>query len=144
MPNLRSIADQGIQFVNHYTNSPQCVPGRTCHFTGRRTDQIHTWSNEMGIALYVNQSLADPHCVKYYGNETCFMLGAKQNVNYTLLSGMEEVGYEVYLYGRMDVGAVFLNCLLNHILMQMDGIMVLLLSLQHPQQIYINQQNQIQ
>eukprot|EP01084_Bolivina_argentea_P192347 330242_1 len=105
MPNLRKIAEQGTQFVNHYTNSPQCVPGRTCHFTGRRTDQIRTWSNEMGIALYVNQSTADPDCIKYYGNETCFQLGKAQNVNYTLLSGLQQVGYNVYLYGRMDVGA---------------------------------------
>ena len=105
MPNLRRIANQGTQFVNHYTNSPQCVPGRTCHFTGRRTDEIHTWSNEMGIALYVNQSLADPDCIKYYGNDTCFQFGAKQNVNYTLLSGLQDIGYNVYLYGRMDVGA---------------------------------------
>lgn len=105
MPNLRAIADKGTQFVNHYTNSPQCVPGRTCRFTGRRTNEIRTWSNEMGIALYVNQSVADPHCIKYYGNDTCFEIGKKQNVTYHLLSGLEEIGYNVYLYGRMDVGA---------------------------------------
>ena len=105
MPNLRAIADEGTQFINHYTNSPQCVPGRSCLITGRRIDQIRTWSNEMGIALFVNQSKADPICVKSYGNSTCFALGAVQNVNYTLLSGLEDVGYTVYLNGRMDVGA---------------------------------------
>ena len=105
MPNLRSIANEGTQFIKHYTNSPQCVPGRAVLFTGRRIDQIRTWSNEMGIALFVNQSKADPNCIKYYGNSTCFKLGAAQNVNYTLLSGLEDAGYTVYLNGRMDVGA---------------------------------------
>ena len=105
MPNLRSIADEGTQFINHYTNSPQCVPGRAVLFTGRRIDQIRTYSNQMGIALFVNQSKADPNCIKSYGNATCFELGAAQNVNYTLLSGLEEIGYKVYLSGRMDVGA---------------------------------------
>ena len=40
MPNLRAMASDGVNFVNTYANSPQCVPSRVSMLTGRRTDQV--------------------------------------------------------------------------------------------------------
>eukprot|EP01084_Bolivina_argentea_P070207 127654_1 len=104
MPNLRSIADQGVSFVRHYTNSPKCVPGRVAMFTGRRIDQIKTFGNKMGLAMDSKQNFLDPACVDFYGVEVCEKWGKLQGLNYTLFDAMTDIGYDVYLYGKLDIG----------------------------------------
>eukprot|EP01084_Bolivina_argentea_P280168 479088_1 len=59
MPNLRNMAMKGTQFVQHYTNGPECVCGRSVLWTGRRTNDIHVYNNAFGIAATSNGTL-DP------------------------------------------------------------------------------------
>eukprot|EP01084_Bolivina_argentea_P228783 386317_1 len=49
MPNLRSLAKDGINFINSYTNSPVCVTSRSSMWTGRYVSNIQVWSNEKSL-----------------------------------------------------------------------------------------------
>merc|ERR1719242_1252327 len=88
MPNLRSLASKGTQFVRHYTNAPQCVIGRSVLWTGRRTNDIHVYNNAIGIAAMSNGTL-DTHCIHSYNKEKCEQIRAIQSVNYTMLDAMQ-------------------------------------------------------
>ena len=46
MPHLRALASTGVNFLNTYAASPQCVPSRAAMFTGRRTDQTQALLSE--------------------------------------------------------------------------------------------------
>eukprot|EP01084_Bolivina_argentea_P129141 228127_1 len=105
MPNLRNLAEKGSIMTKHYASSPQCVPGRTALFSGRRTDQQKGFNNIMGWAMQVDGITLDPMCLKFYNNETCHRWGKLQGINYTLVDGLQSLGYDVYLYGKVDVGA---------------------------------------
>eukprot|EP01084_Bolivina_argentea_P129140 228126_1 len=105
MPNLRHLAEKGSVFTRHYCSSPQCVPGRTALFSGRRTDQQKGFNNGMGWAMKVDGITLDPSCLKLYNQATCERWGKLQGINYTLFDGLESIGYNVYLYGKVDVGA---------------------------------------
>ena len=126
MPNLRRLAESGTNFVRTYAESPQCVPSRASMFTGRRTHEIQAWSNEIGVALGIPCTLPlplltlgldavpssqepDPVCLGYYGDRLCREWGAKANVTATLLDSMRGLGYQMNLYGKVDVGAGILN-----------------------------------
>ena len=62
MPNLRDLAINGVQFIRHYTNGPQCVCGRSVMWTGTRTNDNHVYNNAMGFAATSNGTL-DKNCV---------------------------------------------------------------------------------
>eukprot|EP01083_Nonionella_stella_P225373 801301_1 len=109
MPNLRRIANLGTQFIRHYTNSPQCVPGRTTFFTGRRIDQTKTFNNGLGFGMMSDGKTVDTHCTNLYNKKACERFGAFQTLNYTLLDAMSAIGYDVHLYGKIDVGAGILE-----------------------------------
>eukprot|EP01084_Bolivina_argentea_P065862 120056_1 len=104
MRNLRALASQGTQFVRHYTNGPLCVPGRSALFTGRRTNDIHVYNNGFGIAAMSNGTL-DSQCVKDYNKTKCQQMSVFQSINYTILDAMESLGYNVYIYGKLHIGA---------------------------------------
>ena len=103
MPNLRSLAEQGAQFVGHYTNGPQCVCGRSALWTGRRTNDIHVYNNAFGIAATSSGTL-DTQCIKNYDKAKCEAVHTVQSINYTMLDAMESMGYNVYLYGKLHIG----------------------------------------
>eukprot|EP01084_Bolivina_argentea_P129138 228124_1 len=105
MPNLRNLAEKGSVMTRHYASSPQCVPGRTALFSGRRTDQQKGFNNGMGWAMDVDGETVDPSCLKLYNNATCHRWGKLQGINYTLFDGLQSIGYDVYLFGKVDVGA---------------------------------------
>lgn len=105
MPNLQALAASGTNFVRTYAESPQCVPSRASMFTGRYTHEIKAWSNEMGVPLIPSTGEPDPSCKQFYGAELCQKWGAEANVTATLLDSMRANGYEMNLYGKVDVGA---------------------------------------
>ena len=83
MPNLRALASKSVSFIRHYTNSPQCVPGRVAMFTGRRIDEIKAFGNQMSlVGDYKNPLLLDPACVHYYGIEICRRWSKLQKLNH--------------------------------------------------------------
>ena len=104
MPMLKSLSLQGVNFIRTYTNSPECVPSRAAFMTGRHTHKQGAFNNNMGFAISSNGKY-DKYCIKTYDKQTCKYLGhTVQNNNYTLLDAMENIGYEVYLYGKIDMG----------------------------------------
>jgi len=105
MPNLRKLASEGTNFVRTYAESPQCVPSRASMFTGRFTHTIKAWSNEMGVAVVPSTGEVDASCKASYSEFLCRKWGAQANVTATLLDSMRENGYEMNLYGKVDVGA---------------------------------------
>lgn len=111
MPNLRKLAVRGVNFINTYAASPQCVPSRTTMFTGRRIDQTKTYNNGQGIAGVpgAGNGALDSNCVKDYGVETCDEWRSEQNITATLLDTMRSLQYEPHLYGKVDVGAGILQ-----------------------------------
>eukprot|EP01084_Bolivina_argentea_P244726 409920_1 len=104
MPNLRNMASKGTQFVQHYTNGPECVCGRSVLWTGRRTNDIHVYNNAFGIAATSNGTL-DSNCVAIYNTTKCHEMSIIQSVNYTILDAMESLGYNMYLVGKLHIGA---------------------------------------
>jgi len=78
-------------------------------FTGRYTHEIKAWSNELGIATNPKTGEVDSACAKFYGKDLCLQFAKAQNVQATLLDSMRENGYEMNLYGKVDVGAGILD-----------------------------------
>ena len=92
LPFLRDFfANEGTNFVRTYANSPQCVPSRTSMCTGRRTDQIETWSNEKGLAASSNGTL-DKICIQFYGKAQCSAWAKRQNYSETIFTGLAKLG----------------------------------------------------
>lgn len=108
MPNLRNLANEGVNFLKTYAESPQCVPSRASMFTGRYTSDIKAWSNEVGVAMAPSGQV-DQACKLYYGEAQCSNWGAQANVTSTLPDAMKSLGYEMNLYGKVDVGAGILD-----------------------------------
>merc|ERR1719293_266688 len=77
MPYMWSLAAQGVNFVNTYSNNPQCVPSRTSMFTGRYTHQIESWSNMKPLAATPGSGTAsgvwelDQTCVDDFDEILC-------------------------------------------------------------------------
>jgi hypothetical protein len=42
---MKKVASEGVNFVRHYTNSPQCVPSRTSMLTSRYVHDTDTSNN---------------------------------------------------------------------------------------------------
>eukprot|EP01084_Bolivina_argentea_P244724 409918_1 len=108
MPNLRNLAQKGTQFVRHYTNGPQCVPGRSVLWLGRRTNDIHVYNNAFGISSSWNGTL-DNYCIQNYNEKTCQRISTIQSVNYTILNAMQSLGYNVYITGKLHIGAAIMQ-----------------------------------
>eukprot|EP01084_Bolivina_argentea_P075266 136452_1 len=107
MPNLRALASEGINFVNNYCNSPLCAPSRSSMWTGRFINNILAWSNVKSITATVDDpSKPDPICAKIigYGSDWCVNMGKQQNIKTTIKQSMIAAGYDVQLYGKMDIG----------------------------------------
>ena len=105
LPFLRDfLSSEGTNFVRTYVNSPQCVPSRTSMCTGRRTDQIQTWSNEKGLAASLDGTL-DDGCVSFYGKDQCASWAKQQNYSETIFTGLAKLGYGVNLYGKIEANS---------------------------------------
>ena len=105
MPHLRALASTGVNFLNTYAASPQCVPSRAAMFTGRRTDQTQAWNNEQGIAVVPRTGELDQVCLQLFDEETCSYFREQQNVSATIVDTLRDLGMEPSLYGKVDVGA---------------------------------------
>ena len=107
LPNLRQLASEGINFVNTYSNSPLCAPSRASMFTGRFINNITAWSNVKSLTSQVNDpNKADPACENIVGYSTnwCINQGKEQKVTTTISQTMLAAGYNVQLFGKMDIG----------------------------------------
>ncbi len=107
MPNLRGLATEGINFVSTYTNSPLCAPSRASMWTGRYVNNILAWSNVKSITAQVDDpSKPDSTCANIigYGAQWCVDMGKQQNITTTIKQSMATAGYEVKLFGKMDIG----------------------------------------
>eukprot|EP01084_Bolivina_argentea_P198826 340338_1 len=105
MPNLRNMAKNGVQFIRTYTNSPQCVAARTALWSGRRNNDIHVYNNAMGFAMSSDGKTVDDSCIKCYNQDTCQSVGKYQALNFTMFDAMESLGYNVYIDGKLHIGA---------------------------------------
>lgn len=114
MPNLRSLAARGANFVAAYSNSPQCTPSRASMFTGRRTDQIGVYNNGLGIVNVTKLGEADANCVKWLGQARCEHFAQQQRVSSTFEDALRDAGYNTTLYGKMHIGAGFGGLGQNH------------------------------
>ncbi|EOD10728.1 hypothetical protein EMIHUDRAFT_215536 [Emiliania huxleyi CCMP1516] len=103
-PTFDALASDGVNFVRTYASSPQCVPSRASMLSGRRTDQIRAFSNDNGLALSPGGE-PDEACVSAYGEAWCRTHGASQALETTLFDELRSGGYEVALFGKVDIGA---------------------------------------
>eukprot|EP01044_Picomonas_judraskeda_P008680 COSAG03_NODE_1007_length_5050_cov_2.052515_2_plen_275_part_00 len=106
-PNLEKMMQRGTNFVGQYCNTPLCAPSRSSMFTGRRTSSIEAWSNIKPLMADVTDpSKPDPVCARvvgYGGAAGCVELGRRQNVRTTINLAMAEAGFDVRLYGKIDL-----------------------------------------
>eukprot|EP00490_Sorites_sp_Unknown_P019958 CAMPEP_0114696588 /NCGR_PEP_ID=MMETSP0191-20121206/72744_1 /TAXON_ID=126664 /ORGANISM="Sorites sp." /LENGTH=193 /DNA_ID=CAMNT_0001994453 /DNA_START=326 /DNA_END=904 /DNA_ORIENTATION=+ len=59
----------------------------------------------MGWGMTSDGKTVDNNCKRDYGNQTCQDFYQLQQINYTLLDAMQDIGYDVHLIGKVDVGA---------------------------------------
>ena len=100
---------QGINFVRHYTNSPQCVPSRTGMMTSRYVHEIMSANNGQGLVRSGKTGKLDSNCIASWSTLDCEEMAKRQNVNATLLDALEAAGYDLHLFGRFDTGAGILD-----------------------------------
>ena len=105
MKNLRALASKGVNFVNTYAASPQCVPSRTTMFSRRHIHHSKTWSNSQGFAGDADWKDLDPKCLQYYGQDQCEDFAQQQNLSSTIVDMLDEAKCEACLFGKVDVGA---------------------------------------
>eukprot|EP01084_Bolivina_argentea_P053666 98501_1 len=78
--------------------------GAKALWSGRRTNDQHVYNNNMGFAAMSNGTL-DKNCVNTYNETRCQLTAQKQSLNYTILDAMQSMGYNVYIYGKLHIGA---------------------------------------
>lgn len=111
MPYMWSLASQGTNFVNMYTNSPQCSPSRTSMFTGRHLHRIKSWDNSISLSATPGSGQnggnweLDQDCLRAYDKAMCQYWAEKQNVSDTFMDVLTAGGVNVALHGKVDVGA---------------------------------------
>ena len=103
MPALRALAARGSNFVDAYSHSPVCGPSRAAALTSRYIHDIGTWSNYQEIADAGKG--VDPSCVKFYGLAQCEAWAKEYPVSLTLLDAFSNAGYDMAVFGKIDVGA---------------------------------------
>eukprot|EP00038_Savillea_parva_P019881 m.29487 g.29487 ORF g.29487 m.29487 type:complete len:697 (+) comp4598_c0_seq1:74-2164(+) len=101
LPNIRKLADSGVQFDTHYVNAPVCCPSRSSLWSGRYPHKIpHAQANNEDLLVrgVWNNYEGNPH-------------------NYTDLIGdvLQRRGYDVKISGKTDwtTGGHSLNVQLN-------------------------------
>jgi len=107
MPYLTRLASKGVIFDRAYAENPLCAPSRASTWTGRRTSSIRAWHNVKALATLIgNPNQPDPTCASIvgYGKDWCVEEGQLQKVNTSIRHWLEDVGYEVAMYGKMDTG----------------------------------------
>lgn len=87
-PNIDSLAETGVTFESHYTNSPLCNPARQSFTAGKYPSRIGAWS--------LNSQVADPEIpsiarVMNAAGYESFLCG-KQHYDYSRRYGFTEVG----------------------------------------------------
>jgi choline-sulfatase len=90
--NLDRLAERGITFENHYTNSPLCVPSRLAFTAGKYIHRIAAWNNDCRLPSDEYPSL--PRALNAAGYES-FLCG-KQHYDAEHRYGFIEIG------GRMN------------------------------------------
>ena len=102
-PAFTKLAADGVNFINTYAASPQCVPSRTTMLAGRRSDQTKTWSNGKGFGTGPDGQL-DSNCVKAYDQQTCSEWGEEQNLTSTFFHSLRAANMDVQIFGKVDIG----------------------------------------
>jgi arylsulfatase A-like enzyme len=106
LPNLRSLASRGANFVSAYSHSPVCGPSRAAALTSRFVSDLGVWNNYQEIADCPScPNGVDPTCVKWYGLEQCRAWAAAFPVPLDLFQAFEDAGYEMGVFGKIDIGA---------------------------------------
>ena len=100
---------QGVTFVRHYANSPQCVPSRTSMVTSRYAHEAWTPNNGQGIARSTKTGALDSNCVLAWNKAFCEATAARQNISATLIDAVQAAGYRFAPFGRFDIGAGVLD-----------------------------------
>ena len=116
IPNIRSLADKGVQFDTHYANVPVCCPSRASTWSGRLPHKIpHTqkgsglavngvWNNYEGLPLDYDQKIFDVlarnnYSVKISGKEDWSTGGHSENVYLNSWTMYTQFPYDVNTTG---------------------------------------------
>lgn len=106
MPYLRALAARGANFVTAYSPSPVCGPSRASALTSRYVSDIGVYNNYQEIAQCPKcEDGVDPTCVKWYGIATCKAWAAQFPVPLDLFQAFEDAGFEMGVFGKIDIGA---------------------------------------
>lgn len=109
LPLFTHLADNGVNFIRTYSNSPICVAGRCALMTGRYSHSTGCINNNMGFFLSPNGTI-DENCESNYGADTCRDKGKEiQNNTGTWVEYFQSINYDVYMYGKMDIGGAILQ-----------------------------------
>jgi len=106
MPNLRALASRGANFLSAYSPSPVCGPSRAAALTSRFVSDIGVYNNYQEIVSCPScANGVDPTCVRLYGAAACAAWAAAFPVPLDMFGAFEAAGYEMGVFGKIDIGA---------------------------------------
>ena len=105
LPALRALAARGASFEGAYTNSPVCGPSRAVMLTSRHVHESGVFNNYQELPRDTFTGGLDAGCLASYGAAQCAAWAAQFPINVTLFNAFEEAGYEMAVYGKIDIGA---------------------------------------
>lgn len=85
-PHMNRLAEQGVTFLNAYSNNPVCAPSRAAMLTGRLSSAVGCYDN---AADFPSSTLTLAHYLRRQGYRTC-LSGKMHFVGAEQLHGFEE------------------------------------------------------
>jgi choline-sulfatase len=85
-PHMNRLAEQGVTFLNAYSNNPVCAPSRAAMLTGRLSSEVGCYDN---AADFPSSTLTLAHYLRRQGYRTC-LSGKMHFVGAEQLHGFEE------------------------------------------------------
>jgi len=85
-PHMNRLAEQGVTFLNAYSNNPVCAPSRAAMLTGRLSSKVGCYDN---AADFPSSTLTLAHYLRHQGYRTC-LSGKMHFVGSEQLHGFEE------------------------------------------------------
>lgn len=105
LPELRALAARGAGFAAAYTNSPVCGPSRAAALTSRLPHETGVVNNYQELPRDTFTGGLDAGCLASYGAAQCAAWASRFPINATLFNAFEAAGYDMAVFGKIDIGA---------------------------------------
>ena len=106
MSTLCGLAENDVNFIRTYTNSPTCLPERAAFLSGTYTLNQGWYNNYLGFSVSSN-GIVDETCASWCSDKCKYYIATKMQNN--TLDFFANIGYNVYLCGKVDMDGSIIN-----------------------------------